>query len=297
MITKELPQFVRDLLAATPGAGEGVNLYIYRVARVLHPYRSDEEILNILRAVTMNCGRVVTDREIRRAIDNSRATAWKPGQDTTARIDPPWPNVNVEQREAVVAAADGFGLVDLWEGSPIRFEDNLPHTGEIIDALFPGNPLLCCGRSNAEFATLSREEWSCQLSGLQFIVPSPMTALTGRTQDGRQSQHTLANTSPRRFLIVEQDGGTVDEQAAILGHLAERAPLALAVHSGGRSIHGWFFCAGELQEKLRGFMCYAVTLGADRATWTRSQFVRMPDGARGNGSRQVAYFFNPWVIR
>ncbi len=44
-------------------------------------------------------------------------------------------------------------------------------------------------------------------------------------------------------------------------------------------------------------MRYAASLGADRATWTRSQFVRMPDGLRANGKRQTLYFFNPEVVK
>jgi len=51
--------------------------------------------------------------------------------------------VNAEQREAVIAS--GAGLVDLWEISPVRFENNESHTEEIIDAIFPGDPLLCVG--------------------------------------------------------------------------------------------------------------------------------------------------------
>ncbi len=60
---------------------------------------------------------------------------------------------------------------------------------------------------------------------------------------------------------------------------------------------GWFWAAGQPEERLRRFMGYAVSLGADSATWTRSQFVRMPDGTRDNGQRQTVYFFNPDVIR
>ena len=45
---KELPLFVRDMLASPPRAGEDVNLYLYRVARVLHPFRSEGEIADIL---------------------------------------------------------------------------------------------------------------------------------------------------------------------------------------------------------------------------------------------------------
>ena len=294
---RELPQFVRDMLASPPRAGQGVNLYLYRLARVLHPYRSESEILDTLRAVTTNCGRVVTSKEIQRAVENSKSAAWTRGEGKRVRPTAGWPTVNHEQREAALVAADGLGLVDLWEGSPVRFEDNLPHTEEIVDALFPGDLLLCCGKSNSEFATRPRETWRGRLAGMQLIVPSSMTARTGYTQDGKESEHTLENTGPRRFLVIEQDAGTIDEQAALLAHLAALAPLALAVHSGSRSLHGWFYCHGQPEERLRAFMRYAVTLGADQATWTRSQFVRMPDGTRGKGKRQVVYFFNPGVVK
>ena len=101
------------------------------------------------------------------------------------------------------------------------------------------------------------------MAAMQLIVPSPMTARTGRTQEGKVSEHTLENTGPRRFLVIEQDTGTVDEQAAVLLHLAEHAPLALAVHSGSKSIHGWFYCEGKREERLRVFMRYA------RHPWAR----------------------------
>jgi hypothetical protein len=44
-------------------------------------------------------------------------------------------------------------------------------------------------------------------------------------------------------------------------------------------------------------MDYAASIGADHATWTRSQFVRMPDGTRDNGNRQTVHFFNPEAIK
>jgi hypothetical protein len=289
-----LPQFVRDLLASPPRRGGGLNLWFYRAARVLHPYRGPEEIVELLRAATTD--EPIKHGEIERAVDRSKATAWKPGHPTqTVKQGPVWPGVNEEQREAVIAS--GSGLVDLWEFSPVRFQDNESHAERIIDALFPGDPLLCAGESSYDFATRSRQEWRGKLASLQLIVPSPMTARIGRTQDGKESAHTLSITGPRRFLVIEQDGGTVDEQAAVLLHLAERAPLAVALHSGSKSIHGWFYCVEQPEEKLCGFIQYAVSLGADRATWTRSQFVRMPDGLRDNGRRQTVYFFNPGVLK
>ena len=120
-----------------------------------------------------------------------------------------------------------------------------------------------------------------------------MSATEGVTKEGKPSKHTLSNTGPRRFLVVEFDTGTADEHAAVLLHLANRAPLVLAVHSGGKSLHGWFYCAGQPEDRLRRFMEYAVCLGADSALWTPSQFCRMPDGTRDNGNRQAVYFLNP----
>jgi hypothetical protein len=68
-----------------------------------------------------------------------------------------------------------------------------------MDKLFPGNPLLCCGKSNSDFDTKPREDWRGELSKLQMIAPSPMSAVTGKTKDGRESKHTLDNTGSRRF--------------------------------------------------------------------------------------------------
>jgi hypothetical protein len=251
------------------------------------------EITRLLEALT--AGEPIKHGEIERAVERSAAVAWNPGQGVTVTHAPAWPRVNAEQREAVIAS--GTGLVDLWELSPVRFTDNESHTEEIIDRLFPGSPLLCVGKSNSQFSTRHRESWRGRLTNMALIVPSPMSARTGHTQDDRESEHTLENTGPRWFLVIEQDSGSVDEQSAILLHLAERAPLALAVHSGSKSIHGWFYCANQLEERLRVFMRYAVSLGADQATWTRSQFVRMPGGTRADGNPQVVYFFNPGVVK
>jgi hypothetical protein len=93
----------------------------------------------------------------------------------------------------------------------------------------------------------------------------------------------------------------LDANVALLVELARRGlprfPLALAVHSGGKSIHSWYFCEGLTDEQLRPFMGRAVRLGADPATWTRCQLVRMPNGTRDNGKRQRVHFFAPEVIR
>lgn len=291
-MTRDLPQFLRDLLAAPPSAGEGVHNWLFRVAKQLHAHYTVTEIETLLSERTRNCGRQVSRQEILDAIRNSIACAWQhPGQPRT--IQPAaskWPAVNQEQREAVIR--DGHRLADLWELSPIRIEDNDQHAEQIISRLFPGNPLLCCGKSQFDFDTKPRGDWHGQLAQLQYITPSPMSATEGLTKEGKPSRHTLSNTGARRFLICEFDTGTTDEHAALLIHLGGYAPLVCVVHSGGKSLHGWFYVHGQPDAKVEKFFRYAVSLGADQATWTPSQFVRMPDGTRDDGNRQTVFFVN-----
>lgn len=290
MPTINIPSGVQEFLAGCPKAGNGVNLWIFRAALLLHRAQVPEkEMFALLRAATQNCGRTVREQEIERAITNSGNSLRNGNQ--AERRTPKWPERNPQAIAAITQG--GPGLEDLRKVSPVKWTDSLPHSDEVIDVLFPGNPLLCVGQSKYRFTTMLREKWRGRLAARQFIVPSPMTDQWGVTKDGKKSMHTLSNTGPRRFLVIEFDQGTFDEHAAILLHLAQYGPLALAVHSGSKSIHGWFACAGVSEKKLVKFMRYAVSLGADEALWTRSQFCRLPDGRRENGKRQEIVYFDP----
>jgi hypothetical protein len=287
----KLPPFLRELLNTPPRAGEGVHNWLFRIARQLHAHLPAVEIVALLESHVANCGRHVPRPEIVSAIQNALACAWQPKNNLPyVHTASKWPKINFEKRKTIIR--DGGGLAELWELSHPCITDNTQRTEEIIDRLFPSNPLLCCGKSQSNFDTKPRDEWRGQLGGLQFIVPSPMSAISGQTKKGRKSKHTLDNTGARHFLIAEFDTGTLDEHAALLLHLGTFAPLVCAVHSGNKSLHGWFYVHGQPDVKIEKFFRYAVSLGADRATWTPSQFVRMPDGTRDNGKRQTVFFLN-----
>lgn len=297
----QLPRFVLDLLASCPAAGSGVHNHLFRIARVLHAFYPDKgEMAALIAASVADCGRDVPASEIEEAIANSESCAWQRGQKSKpvrSSSNGGWPLRNAEQIEAVAAASEWRGVSDLWEASPVRFDEG-PVTEALVDALFPGNPLLCCGwKLDDLYGTGTREEWRGQLADMQFIVPSPMAAEEGRAKKGHMTPRSLDNTGPRQFLVIEFDGGEADTQAAVLWHLSRMAPLALVVHSGGKSLHGWFACAGEPEDKLHRFMRYAVVLGADKSTWPACQFVRMPDGLRPLPGtwpvRQQVFHFNP----
>lgn len=210
-----------------------------------------------------------------------------------------WPKENAGQRLSIVSA--GIALSDLYDLSPCKFSDDRKHAVEILNLLFPGNPLVCCGKSSSVFWTRPLNDFGRQVESFQLIVPNPMSALMGKLQDPEpggptESAHTKDNTGERRFAVIEFDHGSSDEHSALLWHLSTYAPLAMAVHSGGKSLHGWFYVEGSPEDRVLRFYRYAVSIGADRATFLKSQFVRMPDGQRSNGARQCVYYLNPSVI-
>src|SRR5207244_874511 len=102
----------------------------------------------------MNCGRHVPRGEIEDAVTNSIKCAWQSNRSEAPKLFAQWPSVNGELRAAIIR--DNGGLADLWELSRPRIEDGLRHTEEIINGLFPGNPLLCCGHSESDFDTRPR---------------------------------------------------------------------------------------------------------------------------------------------
>jgi hypothetical protein len=239
--------------------------------------------------------------------------------DTPGLVSPPvpkWPVPELDTIEAIVR--DGPEACDVWESSPRRCDDEVSHTEEIVDIVLPADPLLCAGWSAFSFATRRRSAWRGLLSKMPLIVPNPMVAASGLTKDGVASQHSLAATAHRVYQVIEFDFtatdhsgqamiyapllavwkargiSTLDACAALSIHLAKRLPSwLLFLSSGAKSGHAWFNIRGLPIAEQRTFFAEACRLGADPQLWTRSQFVRMPDGLRSNGQRQAVLYFDP----
>ncbi len=290
----DLPQFLQELISCPPKTGEGVHYWLFKVARHLHHHQSSEDMFELLSACVEACGRYVPVSEIRAAIKDAEKCAWQPGSAQAGSKVAKWPEVNKQARQDIINAVSCASLDGLRDSSPGPCSEggDAEHS---IDMLFPGNPLLCIGIDKSSFETALRESFRGRLSDKSLIVPSPMSSLTGsRKSDGGQSAHTLENTGPRRYLVTEFDSGTADEQAAIISHLRQYGPLIMVVSSGGKSLHAWWKCEGVPDAELIKFMRYAVLLGADHMTWTRSQFVRLPGGWRADKQRrQEVLYFDP----
>ena len=328
--------------ACPPPGGDGVYLWTFKVLCMLARHTPFESELfdEARRLISRYATKLVSDQKIRSQIPNARRYASgqggarhgerKSGGSThhSARRSPEWPPADFAAIERIVR--QGPALAELTRRSPIPLDGGAFSTAAYLEALFPGDPLLCCAWAKYNFKTMHRSAWG-DLGGMQFIVPSPMSKIQGRTLEGKMSHHSADNTGPRRFLVIEfdfkpantdnQDGGgahactgiaslvgrlmadgitVLDMCSALLWHLSRHRSLAMVVHSGGKSLHGWFYCQGESEASLEGFMRYAVLLGADKRTWTPSQFLRMPEGTRADGTpqgrRQAVHYFNPAFI-
>jgi hypothetical protein len=290
-------------LKPCPTSGEGVHTWLfYAACRLVEAGLSNEQAEPEIEALMTR-----EPNPLSEIIDALRSARGE-----RRRSTPRWSPVN--PRAITETVKNGPTLLELVSRSPEPIQFVLQSRAELfIDTLFLGDPWLCVGKANDRFRTLKREAWRGGLHQQSLIVPSPMSSQLGLTKQGKLSHHSEANTGPRRFLVVEFDNGTLNQQAALLRHLARFAPLALVVFSGSKSAHGWFFCEGQPEDNLQRFFDYAVSLGADPRTWSRCQFVRMPDGKRTDGKtsealklagiddvpngRQAVLYFNPRVIQ
>jgi hypothetical protein len=275
-----------------PAPGSGVNQWIYEACLSLRGvgWADDEAIGRFVSERATRQEPREIERAVRRSAQRANGTASSYTAQGAAPGKLPKATINHEQVEAIAA---GFGGLDqLCSASPAPVAKWTPEG--IIDGLFPGNPWLCVGQSKSVFKTRRRDALRGLEGAFQLIVPSPMSRQFGTTQEGKKSEHALDNTGPRRFLVIEFDDlPSVDKQASVLLHLGKRAPLVMVLHSGGKSLHGWFYCHGQDEAALQSFHGYALTLGADPVTWTKSQFVRMPGSIRDNGKKQEVLFLNP----
>jgi len=283
------------MLANPPAAGSGVHRWLYACAAALHADGASQQwIEQKLSVAAQGVGRKVPASEIIQAAQNSgrgivttaprvsshAGALGKPSGTGLSKHDPAATHAALlEARRGGVDGVDALG----W------YSDNIPEGGW-LERLFPDAKYLCLADGHPGGAiTRATAEWAGSAAESELIVPSPMIALTGITQTGKSSVRSLSNTGPRRWLVIEFDGGVIDEQAMLHWHLdsLEILPLRLVLSSGGKSLHGWYGPVSS-EATAHRMMSAATKIGADPATWTRCQLVRLPGGMRNKGTDKQA---------
>lgn len=273
-------------LAPCPAEGAGVHKWLYATACEMR--RRGEAEATIHDYLRENATRR-DEREISEAVRNATGAA-------TGAALRPQAKVQTARRFQV----ERFSLVDLMEASPLRFEVDDP--AAVLSLLFVPEALLCVGWNRSDFRVGTLEELRKVLPRAEFIVPSEACSRKGTTLSGKESRRCLKMFPWRSYVVVEFDppgaadsaeqSELFDRQAALLWFLAQRAPLAMVVHSGGKSLHGWFRAHHDEAVNLR-FIGRAAMLGADPSAKNRCQPYRMPFGRRAGGQLHHVYYFNP----
>lgn len=242
------------------------------VTNSLHRAGFDSEELNdILTASGDAYEEPVTPRDIKKVISNASKPSPQKGKVSTA-----WPAFNRSIVDGLISESTVNSVAELVAsmGTPETTEPN-----EILSKLYSDDSLLCLAmKAQEKFVTKKLSEWMTKGIHHNFIVPSAMSSRTGLTKEGGKSGRCADNTGERQYLVIEFDKLSYGEQVAMIMKLSTMAPLVMVLDTGNKSLHTWFRCDDETEEERRRFMSYAVSLGADKATWTACQLVRLPGG-------------------
>ena len=200
---------------------------------------------------------------------------------------------------------DENGMPDVAEwkstspGNPSYFD-----AVRFVRCAFRKDELICLGamgKKGMYFETFPREDHE---GNFNLIVPSPMAAAVGRKDDGKLSPRCLGNQpKKRRFYVMECDRYGADQHRqlaaclALLDHHQGQVQLAACVHSGGKSLHFWLRVDHLDEAAQEGVIHNAVKLGADPATRSKIQLVRLPWGWREKDVRQQLLWVDGAALR
>lgn len=233
--------------------------------------------------------REVTDRDLDQAICNIFRTAGE-----VVRTDPKPLSYSPVDGWCKVAATLP-AVLNARRVEKALVEAKVPELAVSGDwtQLFRGSDLLCVGRSASDYFVVEGSKLS-EIKDAQFIVPNPLRKRLGTTQQGRYTSHCRDATGPRRYIVMENDHGMpVSDQIKILFWVSAQTetPLRLVVHSGGKSVHGWFDTAGATEDQIFDWVKFAVSVGFDPRLILPEQFVRFPGGFRKdkNARQEIIY--------
>lgn len=190
---------------------------------------------------------------------------------------------------------------EMFEASPISFDDPLSEARAVV-SLFPPTDIVWCGAfadsiapediSSAHPQRIARVR-ACFRSAADWLQDSrqPGPRICPNSMTPGSLSRSDATVQRRLFLVIEHDTLGIEEQGAILRWLNEAVRLRLrcVIHTGGKSLHGWFECPApaalkELETVLSG-------MGFDPASFRPHQPYRLPGWQHDKTGRLSSIWF------
>ena len=296
-----VPAFITEevLPSAPVRPAGGIHDYLFTLARVLHPWRTEEQISNILHDYARQCGRHVPESEITASIRRARSYAWT-GQthnSTDAAAFKPRPPVQVpepqfdsEAYKRFIAGTDNIDAdwlatrspVCPWNRTPASFLHSLYNKGDKV-VIFD------------DFQSQGQEVW--EHPGLPFdarelnsfakgkpcgvwFLSCPVDGLYRLNDDGKRSRRSHQNVTSWRFLLLESDRADISSSEWLAALVLLPLPIVSICETGGRLAHAlvrvdasskdaWDRCKDALVPVL-------TMLGADTHILSAVRLTRLP---------------------
>jgi hypothetical protein len=268
-----------------PGVGANYHTFIFGVACRGHEAGlPDEEIFDALRKHTPEGGRVITDRELLDAVQNSKSAK--------DRIVKPYagPRIRPDFLAECLRNGKGASMDDIAANSPVKLDWDEEEGWRALEYLYDEDDLLFIGDDKTPgklgSSIRSREEWcsefECECAQYPKLIPNPLTGYSAPTKSG--GGFTLRGdgcVAAHRFATAESDSLSLEDQCAFwMG--CHSLPVAALIFSGSKSIHAWLRvdCADvtEWESRIAGelFPGFLIPLGMDPACKNPARLSRMP---------------------
>ncbi len=260
------------LLTVAPEAGE-THLWLARVSARLKGELSHDACFAYLRDCVDRYvqHRAIPDREIESAVSLGYSDEPRKANHGLGALQ--WPEASREVIEQVIA-----GVTPMFDG----VSDTGLEAADVLPGIFASGELVCTGVISEKAMVRPLEAAMADARFQQFVCVNPMKGSVSLNANGMPSVRCQNNVKCRRHIVAEFDDSTLTKpmQAALATALNDRAPLVMAVDSGGKSVHAWYRVDGMSAQQQARFFAIACLLGADRTRWDVCGWLRMPGGLR-----------------
>jgi hypothetical protein len=276
-----------------PGVGANYHTFIYGLACRGHQAGlSDEAIFAEIRKHTPEGRRVISDREIEDAVQNSKAAKDRLIQPYTG------PRIRPDFLGECLSNGTGATMADIAACSPVKLDWDDEEGWRALQYIYNDDDLLFIGDDKTPGirgkSIRTCAEWCAEFEfeGVlePKIIPNHLSGFTAPKKAG--DGETLRGdgcVKAHRFAIAESDGLTLEEQCSFwMG--CPTLPVAALIFSGSKSLHAWLRVdcvdASEWERKIAGelFPGFLVPLGMDASCKNPARLSRMPGYYRSDKS-------------
>lgn len=286
---RDLPLWLEEELAAPAEEGDR-NAQLIRIGPSLirHGYTPDE-LLDIFHTMQPEIHEDEIDTLVRQAVkyaDNDRDLnkgEWVQRRRKLAQLEMQFRDLLPE-----VLADYAWPLSELTQTRPSDWDDRAQRFNFLL-RMFDPLDVVWIGAVHQSGQEKNAKRFRTVQSYLSDTKPIRGEFVTHCTfQPGTFSRCNDA-VAVRRYMVVESDTLQANQVGAVLNYLAAEQGLILraVVHSGGKSVHGWFeWPSNATEDEVEEWGATLTGLSCDPATLKASQPVRLPGCVRGDSGRR-----------